>query len=488
MYKYQIDKKHLTLFKKAFTFVSEHKKTIVLLFLTIIFFSFSIILTYDSAHYLGYVSIFEGNSPASSWDIVRGPVFPLIIHLSDILFGKTSAGILVCTFLFYLSFSAICYIICKDIAKHYKHPKRICIAITAFLILNPLIFGYFHVLLTEFVSITVIMLNLLISYKWIYLDIKNHKKASLYCLYFIFITIFCWHLKQPYIIITLAPLVISLILSIIRNHKKNNVIYRTATLFASLLFLILSIFTWNKMLDLMHVNQDTGRDSSSMLGRQLLFTYQIPFDKNEAQSTKDAISTLMSNFFSNPGNIIGTYFKNYCGLTSICKVSSDNGVDYIATNDIDLLNTYENDAIGYATYRMDTNLFYMSETMQSRASYYATPVGHSIFSVFMKALRYPTNILYKLFTILCLPLTIVLIVIRLKNKSKKHDDLFCISFLLLATSSLHLLLSAAAALVIDRYAVEIFVPSILGTFGTLTYIKLLYSKRTKSHTKLKKKN
>lgn len=78
-------------------------KTTLLLLLTIVFLSFSIILTYDSVHYLSYVSIFEGNSPASSWDIVRGPVFPAIIHLSDILFGKTSTGSLICLLLWFTS-------------------------------------------------------------------------------------------------------------------------------------------------------------------------------------------------------------------------------------------------------------------------------------------------------------------------------------------------------------------------------------------------
>ena len=106
------------------TFFKKHRSVIILLSLTIIFFSFSVILTYDSGHYLGYVSIFEGKSEASSWDIVRGPVFPLIIHLSNILFGKTSTGILVCIFLFYLSFILICHIICKEIFWGWIENKK----------------------------------------------------------------------------------------------------------------------------------------------------------------------------------------------------------------------------------------------------------------------------------------------------------------------------------------------------------------------------
>ena len=92
----------------------------VLIFLVIIFFSIRLVITYDSAHYLNYVSIFEGNLPASSWDIVRGPVFPAIIFLFDAFFGKTGTGILVGTFLFYLIFAVTCHYACKEICKHYN--------------------------------------------------------------------------------------------------------------------------------------------------------------------------------------------------------------------------------------------------------------------------------------------------------------------------------------------------------------------------------
>lgn len=472
-------------FKRAYTkaknLLQPHKNTLVLLFLAIIFFSFSIMLTYDSTHYLNYVAIFEGQLPTSSWDIVRGPVFPIIIRLSDIIFGKTGTGILICTFLFYLSFSFICYIICKDIAKHYNKPKRITAIVTAIIILNPLIFGYFHVMLTEFVAITVTMLNILLAYKWIFIDPKDKKTAISYLIYFIFITIFCWHLKQPYAIIVFAPLITALILSICKNHKRGNILYRVGTVLLSILFLIVSIFVWNNcILNLMQVDKTTNRDSSSMLGKQLLLTYQIPYESDNANQSipvKKAIPIFASNFFSNPGKIIGTYLKNYCGLTSICKITSENQVDYIATSELDLLNTYENTSIGYATYQLKNNSLYAVEDINDNtleyASNYSTPISHNIFTPIMKALRYPTNILFKLAMILCLPALIILIIVKAKTKTKKYDSLFYISITLLTTASLHLLISAAAALIIDRYAIEAFAPSILGILGTFTYVKLV---------------
>ena len=454
---------------------------ICLISLVAIFFSFSIILTYDSGHYLSYVSIFEGNSPASNWDIVRGPVFPGIIQLSNLLFGKTSTGILICTFLFYLSFVVICCILSKKISKNYQHHKLINALVLIYLILNPLIFGYFHVLLTEFVAITVTMLNILLAYKWIFVDLKNKKSLVLYSLYFIFTTIFCWHLKQPYIIIAIAPAIIACIISIVENHQKFNLLYRLGTIIFSLGFLVLSILSWNIILDSMHVDKNTGRDSSSSLSKQLITTYQI------TDESDNHFSAFITEFTKNPGKIIGTYFNNYCSLISLCKVSSTNSVDYISTGELDLLETYENTAIGYATFNRNKNLFQMSDEMQYRASSYATDVSRNIFRPFFKVLSYPTNIIYKLVLLLLIPVTIFLIVIKFKTKDKKHQHLFYLSIILLSTASFHLIFSAVA-LVIDRYAIEAFIPACLGIFGTITYAKLTLKNKPTLKSKHKRAN
>lgn len=465
-------------------FVKTHKTIILLLILMIIFFSFSIILTYDSGHYLGYVSIFEGVSPASSWDIVRGPVFPIIIHLSNILFGKTSTGMLVCIFIFYLSFVLICHNLCKEIFKNNKHRNIIHGLLLAYLVLNPLILGYYHVMLTEFVSITISMLNILLAYKWISIDLHDKKSSIIYSFYFIFIVIFCWHLKQPYIIIAIIPTIIASIISLIQNHKKSNIIYRIGTIGASVALLLISIFVWNNILNIMNVDKSSDRDSSSMLGKQLLTTYQIPYEStknNQGVSTSEAISILAANFFSSPNKIIGTYLKNYCGLTSICEISTENSVDYIATNKLaPVTTTYENTLIGYATFQRQNNIFDMSSEMGERASAYATPISHNIFTPIMKLIRYPTNIIFKLVTILCLPFLIILLIIKTKTKNKNQNSLFYLNLILLGTSTLHLVFSAAAALVIDRYAIEIFTPAILGISGTIVYAKLTINHKAKS--------
>ena len=464
----------------------------------ILFFSFCAILTYDSGHYLSYVSIIEGNAPSSSWDIVRGPIFPFIIYFFNLLFGKTNTGLLIGLFLYYLIFSFSTYKLTSEITNHYKYHKLIQNLIVIILIFNPLIFGYFHVLLTEFVAITLTILNLLIAYKWIFIKETNKKTSILYSVYFVVNIIFCYHLKQPYFIISFVPLLISAIVSIVNNHKKANVIYRLLTVLISLIFLVISIFVWDKTLDLMNADKKTGRDSTSMLGQQLLLAYQIPYDnnndgKNDQLSTAKAIELIIQEFSKNPFHITKIYLQNYCGLTSMCEITTPNGYDFYSTSNLVGLSTYENTFIGYATYRNEDNISPMKKEMAERASAYASPTNKSTFTNIMNQLIIPANLLFKIATLLPLPTLVVLLFLKHKgkkknkNKTESNNQLFYLSLLLLITSCSHLFVSAGVGLIIDRYAIEVFVPSLLGIVSTITYGIAILSKKQPSSSPVYRK-
>lgn len=308
------------------------------------------------------------------------------------------------------------------------------------------------------------MLNILFSYKWIFVDPKNKKKSIPYSIFFILTVILCWHLKQPYIVIAITPMLTAGIISVTKNRTKFNILYRIATIASTIVFLIISIITWDGILDAMQVNKNTDRDSSSILSSQINTTYELP-DSNHG----DGLSALINEFFHNPIKIISLYTRNYCSLTSTCKVSSVDGVNYVSTNELEPIETYENTAIGYATYNKTENIFQITDEMKPLASNYVTPVSKSIFRPFIKILTYPTNILFKIITICCPVITIIILIIRMKTKNKKYNNIFYLSIILLTTATFHLLLSSAA-LVIDRYAIEAFTPALLGFFGTVTYI------------------
>ena len=85
----------LELFKKHFLVIS-------FILITIFYFEYSVSVLWDSAHYMHYVNILEGIAPLNQWDVVRGPVFPVTIYLGNFLFGKTTQGLLMNTYLYYI--------------------------------------------------------------------------------------------------------------------------------------------------------------------------------------------------------------------------------------------------------------------------------------------------------------------------------------------------------------------------------------------------
>lgn len=453
--------------------------------LCVLFFSFSITITYDSAHYLGYVSIFEGETPASEWDAVRGPIFPIIIHLFGILFGKSNTGILVGSFILYLIFCYFTFKLCQQLTATYKNKTKIQTILFIILTLNPLIFGYFHVLLTEYIAITLTIVNIFISYKWISSNYLNKKQVLVYTSFFIISTLLCYHLKQPYLTISFTPLIVASIIAFISKRNLRNAIYRFGTIILSTVILILSIISWDMILDKIGADQNNGRDSSSMLGEQLLKAYQIKVDGIEQPiSTMKALSVLTGEFTKDPFRITGLYFLNYCGTISICTITSPNGIDYTPIQSFNILDTYENQIIGYSPYRLGPNTFPLSEKLEIYAKNYSLSSIHkSIFSLPMQILQYPTNILFKISLIFCPLSIVVLFIFKRKDKKSKYINIFRLSIILLITSLAHIIISAGVGLIIDRYAIEAFVPAVLGIFGTVTYVYLIKQQIPASHKK-----
>ena len=72
--------------KKIFEYIKNNKQLILFFVLATVFFSFSILILWDSAHYLSYLSILKGNLKWSTWDPVRGIIFPAILRFTNIIF------------------------------------------------------------------------------------------------------------------------------------------------------------------------------------------------------------------------------------------------------------------------------------------------------------------------------------------------------------------------------------------------------------------
>ena len=162
----------------------KNKKNIaiILIFitLTMMFFTYKVTITYDTSHYLWLSSLLAQNGDFSTWDIARSVIFPLFIRISNILFGYNTTGLLVGMYIFYIIMIVTCYFIYKDTIKDEECCSKTMkwIFIILFLILiaiNPMIFGYYHTLLTEFLAITLAILGCYLSWKWMNVNFKENK-------------------------------------------------------------------------------------------------------------------------------------------------------------------------------------------------------------------------------------------------------------------------------------------------------------------------
>lgn len=509
--------------------LKKNKFIIVLLILVIIFFSSSLVVTFDSTHYLTYVNILEKKAAFSTWDIVRGPIFPILIFLNNYIFGRSSLGMLLGMFIFYLLYCFVVYKIIKETLVKTKYNKILTFILCAFAFLNPIVLGYFHTMLTEYVAITLTMTSLYLGWKWP--NIKSKREKILYGLYFVFGLMFAYHLKQPYLCAVFIPMLFSIIYVFINHGKK---LYYITTLIISIIMLALSIVIWNNYLDYKGVDLNTGRDSEGMLSSQLLKAIDgykleeldnyktikndkyltikekkeikkevklgnsvylvsiydnnkllekdvLKLNKNNRPSSKNAAVEITKTFFKHPGIVTGSYAKNYCGLSSVCLITSNDGINYSATTKIELLKMYENEMIPFKSFKYEEKNFYYPEERHEFVKDYLSPINQGLISKIITLTFGITSVIFKFVTFLSFVFIIALITMRIiKRKRLNNKNLYLLSLMLLSFSFLTMVANAIVCSIIDRYAVLCFIPSLLGVVGTIIFmIENISTKKTK---------
>ena len=512
-------------------YLKKYKFIILFIIITVIFFSSHLVITWDSTHYLTYVDILEGNSTFSNWDIVRGPVFPILLFLSDSIFGKSDIGILIMMYLFFLLFFYTTYSLLKNIFTKNKHKDLISLIITCVVCLNPMVLGYFHAMLCEFVAITLSMLSINIGLK--YYKEENKKIRILYSLYYVLGVTFAYFLKQPYVLICLLPLLISSVLAIINNHKLKNVLYYVGTVLLSVIVLFASIKVWNHILVSKGLDLNTNRNAVNILGEQLYhsidgYEYKIVNNKddiyyNEHLSDKEKTvaynwlneygkvyvlsvkdndrvleddivfigdnnnpSTIkmgveiLKTFVKHPIIVISSHLKSYCGLSSICVIDIDSGLQFPITDEVDFVNAHENDSIGYRSFREIENNFYFPSERMELAQYYIEPVSQSFISKIYENLFEFTSRLFK-FVIISAPLFLILLII-FRIVIRKHlvnYTIYISALFLLLFGVFGGFINAWVSSVIDRYVMFCFVPNLIGIILTVYFIVINISRRNK---------
>lgn len=517
---------------KINNFVDKNKNSILIIasiVFVLFYFMYSVTILWDSAHYMTYVSILEGVNEWNTWDVVRGPVFPLLIFLSNILFGKTVQGLLILTFIFYSVMLLIVYKILNKILNNNKYKNVLMIVIILLIIINPIIYGYYHALLTEFVAITLSILTCYLSWKYIEEIDYNWKfyKKVLYILFFGFLIIFSWYLKQPYVSTTLFPILIAMILSIFNNFSLKNILSKLAIIIFCFISLIIGIKGWNMFLNSKNINTNIDRNPTTTFSEGLINTIKnvdvvssdkyTLFDvqnmllsteekkvisniiKNDGQfkiinitkdkkiieqyfyetSTigfKDSIIFMVKLLLKHPTLVVDTYFTNYLSISDIYGTTTSDGVAYYSTGKLDIKFCSEICTIGYKPYNYTSNIFYMTEDrFELVKNYEQANYTPKIINFGMRKLGILYLFTYKI-TMILLPFSLIFsIIYKIINRKKINIKGLDLVIILLGYSLLHILVHIVSGAFIDRYATPAYLTSMLG-IGILIYTIIINKK------------
>lgn len=478
-------------------FFVKNYKVIFLLILFFFFFSFPVLILFDSAHYMSFVEIFERNKPFATWDIVRGPVFPMLIFLSNKLFGKTAMGLLIMCFLLYLLMIVIVGYLLKFLSDDSKKKKIfIYLCFILLVLLNPIVFGYYHTLLTEGVAITIAILSSFLAWKFLFIEKKDKSYFIFLSIYFVVMTPFSWFLKQPYLSIVLFPLIVVAILRLFLGKSFIHRVQILCVLLASLFSLFVSINLWDGFLRSKGIDLHSERNIVGGFGNQILSALSnIRIKKTENQeiaeieilnesgdvveiseikkndigfiATKDSVLFILQIFFKYPLTTVKSYVSNYLALINLYKTYTPDSINYyIESKNLVFDGCVENCVIATSILNKKSNIYYMSEDMYARVKDYeqylnTPPIQRGMLSLFVKPSIIVFNISFLLLPFVLISLVTYWIISKPKYGRFKQKAL-ALSLILLSFSFLHLIVHTVTGAIIDRYAVPSYITTILG--------------------------
>lgn len=269
---------------------------LLLVVVTLIHFSIPLVATWDTAHYHNYLDILYGKRSWETWDVIRGPVFPIFIAVVHFLFGYNNIGMLLGTYIVTVLVLLVATYFIRDLSRNVSVNVGYAL-LFFFLFLNPIFLGFYHTILTEFMASFLAIFSVFISYCWFYKNIYDRTKFSfiVFSIILVVIVTVSFHIKQPYVAVTMMPLLGASLLSILFEKKAINIIQRLMVVVISLILLIGSVQVWHHFLPKTGIAANKERMSYYMVsdrlyrGLQSQLANSAQFDKNE-RATKERIA------------------------------------------------------------------------------------------------------------------------------------------------------------------------------------------------------
>lgn len=221
------------------------------------------IFSFDSSWYISYLDYFTGVKPMDEFGTNRGVVFPFILWIAyKIKPGIIGLEVVFC--LFYMVFVIYVlktFVLIKQKMFHNRFTKWNAVFISVILVFNPIIWGYFHVILTECISISLSSIYIFYSLRFFIARSEDKCEKKEYIFYVILscvFTILYWHLKQSFFVNTLFVLGLFEIYFFIRQVNKKKVIYFVVLFVSIMVTLKGSMVVWDTVIDESKSSNDAG--------------------------------------------------------------------------------------------------------------------------------------------------------------------------------------------------------------------------------------
>lgn len=211
------------------------------------------VITPDSVEYYNASRVLVGEMPFSRWWELRGPIFPAFIALVTSIFGDNPTGYLFGSFVFFVLSVGLITVLTVRIMRLVDNRLNklfIGLFVVVLVIFNPIIIGYQHAMLTEAVAIPLTLLATIVALRWAYFDPtkKNWLHALAYSIFFGLFMAVAWLLKQPYLTLVMAPLLVASGISLFEVRGWRNLVYRVVVIIVSFGFVGVASTSWSNYL------------------------------------------------------------------------------------------------------------------------------------------------------------------------------------------------------------------------------------------------
>lgn len=302
--------------------------------------TYPVILTYDSGHYLWLADLLRTNQ-LQLWDPIRNVGYPLYLRLGQVLLGYNQMSALIPMIINHIILYVFSCLIIFELFDFSQRQKTfVKIIVFLFIALDPTIFGYYHVLLTEQLAATLAIISCYVAIK-LYKSEPFSRTFYISLIYFAISILVAWHIKQPYLGAALFPFLISSLLFLLKS--KNRIVTKSFLILFILSFvlLLLSISSWNNIL----------RTAGNEMEHNRLFSTWL-LDRFPSQSDDNGSPT--EPLFIR----IGDYYLVAANFYGMDRSNSRNPV---VIKEPLLTRSAQNGAIAHRLFRLDTglsNLFY----------------------------------------------------------------------------------------------------------------------------------